>query len=964
MKILKKVLSIVLVAVVLIGIVPIMPVEVEAASGVKAKLDKFMSSYPNGSRWTDSFQGSIQCHGFARFAIYNVFGTHNGSYRTWNYSGTSATGMNVIGSTTSFSSSNVKNLLSNAKCGDILQFNTTKQHTMIVYAVDSDGVWIYDCNWDNNCGISLRKSSFGAWSSRNSTKLTLMRASNYSEIDGDNYVDIGTNFAALILNKGHWKPIENNNGVVQIADEDNYANQYWWFERQSDGSYKISSCLDGTCLDVYNYGSTPGTKVQTTTSNDSTAQRWYVYEQSGGYVLKAKCTDCVLDLPGDSAANGTQLQMYTKNNTSAQIWAIYTGTESMMHAPKLSVSVGNSQSYTVFKWDDVRAESHYDLKIWKNSTSGDPYHLAYKSNSGYKLKLEPGKYYAHVVAVNYFQTQASSWVEFTVQPSYRIAHWFGGLKYGEGTNSAQNSKWLGSYDYDSYIGATLTLGYDKSISPVPNGFYLNDFGSNSITGEWSSYSIGTTVTQNASDMYFEYHYYPHTYTITYNLNGGTNASSNPSTYNVLYGFTLENPTREGYTFAGWTDATGNKVTGINPGKNASFATNSTYDSFCKELAGRTTGNQTLTANWVADYCTITYDANGGSGVPEPQTALCGETITLSQTTPKRTGYTFMGWSVIQYSDSMFGSDYFPGDSFKVTSNTVLYATWLKGCDNDHSFETTVTNPTCTDGGYTTYVCIYCDLTYNDDETAPLGHSEELVSYLAPTCTDDGYTGDIICTTCNSVFEYGETIEKLGHTYTVEVLKSPTADTKGAYEANCEVCKDYALNSLPALNDENYVIEEITKPSCEYDGLTRYTLKDTTYGEITIDVTAEKTGHSYKATVIAPTCTEGGHTQYVCSSCNDSYADSYTTATGHSYVDGICTACGAVSDETGDEGTHGSGDANGDGMINSMDANIVKRILAGAVSPTNDQIKNADLDGDGELNSIDANLLSKLLSGSN
>ena len=44
-----------------------------------------------------------------------------------------------------------------------------------------------------------------------------------------------------------------------------------------------------------------------------------------------------------------------------------------------------------------------------------------------------------------------------------------------------------------------------------------------------------------------------TYTITYNLNSGTNASGNPETSTVETAtFSLNNPTRTGYTFAGWT----------------------------------------------------------------------------------------------------------------------------------------------------------------------------------------------------------------------------------------------------------------------------------------------------------------------------------------------------------------------------------------------------------------------------
>ncbi|MBR4656018.1 MAG: hypothetical protein IKO68_05510 [Oscillospiraceae bacterium] len=53
-------------------------------------------------------------------------------------------------------------------------------------------------------------------------------------------------------------------------------------------------------------------------------------------------------------------------------------------------------------------------------------------------------------------------------------------------------------------------------------------------------------------------------------------------------------------------------------------------------------------------------------------------------------------------------------------------------------------------------------------------------------------------------------------------------------------------------------------------------------------------HSYKATVVAPTCTAKGYTEHKCS-CGDAYKDSYTDALGHSFseqtVAATCTSGG-------------------------------------------------------------------------
>lgn len=70
--------------------------------------------------------------------------------------------------------------------------------------------------------------------------------------------------------------------------------------------------------------------------------------------------------------------------------------------------------------------------------------------------------------------------------------------------------------------------------------------------------------------------------------------------------------------------------------------------------------------------TVSYNANGGSGAPSSQSKKWGATLTLSSTTPTRTGYTFAGWNT--KSDGT-GTNYAKGASFTANVNTTLYAKW-------------------------------------------------------------------------------------------------------------------------------------------------------------------------------------------------------------------------------------------------------------------------------------------------
>lgn len=117
------------------------------------------------------------------------------------------------------------------------------------------------------------------------------------------------------------------------------------------------------------------------------------------------------------------------------------------------------------------------------------------------------------------------------------------------------------------------------------------------------------------------------FTIDYTLNGGN--ATNPANYTFeSSAITLNNPTRDGYTFAGWTGSNG-----------------STPQTTVTITSG-STGNKSYTANWTPVNYNISYDLNGGSVTPTNAnpTTYNIETATFALTNPTRDGYTFKGWT--------------------------------------------------------------------------------------------------------------------------------------------------------------------------------------------------------------------------------------------------------------------------------------------------------------------------------
>lgn len=109
----------------------------------------------------------------------------------------------------------------------------------------------------------------------------------------------------------------------------------------------------------------------------------------------------------------------------------------------------------------------------------------------------------------------------------------------------------------------------------------------------------------------------------------------------------------------------------------------------------------------------------------------------------------------------------------------------------HTYTASVTAPTCTAGGYTTYTCSKCGDSYRGNETAALGHN-----FVNGSCT-----------------RCGESDGSCRHSYTSAVV-APTCTTSGYTVYTCTKCGDsYTANQTPALG-HNFVNGYCTRCGCE------------------------------------------------------------------------------------------------------------------------------------------------------
>ncbi len=216
----------------------------------------------------------------------------------------------------------------------------------------------------------------------------------------------------------------------------------------------------------------------------------------------------------------------------------------------------------------------------------------------------------------------------------------------------------------------------------------------------------------------------------------------------------------------------------------------------------------------------------------------------------------------------------------------------------HDYESVVTEPTCTEQGYTTYTC-HCNDSYIDNYVEALGHIEVVDNAVAPTCTETGLTEGKHCSVCNEVLVAQEVVEANGHDYD-SVVTEPTCTEQGYTTYTCHCSDSYIDNYVGALGHTE-VIDNAVAPTCTETGLTEGKHCSVSNEVLVGQEVVEANGHDYDEVVIEPTCTEQGYTTYTCH-CNHSYIDNYVEALGHTKV--VDNAVAPTCTETGlTEGKH-------------------------------------------------------------
>lgn len=217
----------------------------------------------------------------------------------------------------------------------------------------------------------------------------------------------------------------------------------------------------------------------------------------------------------------------------------------------------------------------------------------------------------------------------------------------------------------------VDLTFSEELTIPEEGYTRNGYDflgwNTSANGKGTAYTEGMKVkglsTKDKATVTLYAQWQERPFEILYELNGGVNNAKNPDSYSLNKTVSLQNPTREGFTFAGWyTDA--------------GFA-----DGTQIRKIEKNPGDITVYARWRENVYTIKLDGNGGKRadkkVMSPVNAAFTEEKVLPSNEYVRAGYRFEGWNTrkdgkgTSYADGETVSGLLAKDKAAVT----LYAQW-------------------------------------------------------------------------------------------------------------------------------------------------------------------------------------------------------------------------------------------------------------------------------------------------
>lgn len=591
----KKVISIMLILIAAFsfakfgGEMPIAQAASLTQNEFDSKLSSARSKYPNGCN-NDTYSwyvaGSLvgyQCHGYARWLSYYVWGSdfRNGNGTNWTrYEATS-------------SDSKIDKLVP----GDVIRYRggTSKSwnHTIFVTSISGDTVYFTDCNSDGNCTVkwdrSFSKSTLSTY-----LKTTLYNSGNEASSTGRGYI---AHYTLNNLGKHTHSYISNYEAAHPHKVYKKCSCGDWYYTGDTKYLDSCSDCWDKNRVDVW------ASRVNETTelsegivknryqfwfkfANKDTGALYNSYGSIRGYKSKISVYN----------PDGSELYSYTYDDSDYnwiraipekigkyKIEIVLTGNITAKYSEYFEVK---SDAQITFDTGHLIMVKGQSKSFYAKATGNWPKNsylkesintnIATAKRDGHTITItavKPGiTFYSLKIIDPEGNVLTEKRIMIKVSPDvYKVTYYANG---GSGAPMEQEKKY----------GVNLTL---SSTVPLRNGYVFTGWNTKE-DGSGKKYSPGDIYSENEKlNLYAQWK--TNAYTLTYDGNGYSSYSSKVE--NVVTTTIKTNmPNRFGYTFLGWSTNSSATSATYTPGSTISLSSNTTLYAVWKSAQSVSAGN--------------------------------------------------------------------------------------------------------------------------------------------------------------------------------------------------------------------------------------------------------------------------------------------------------------------------------------------------------------------------------------
>ncbi len=318
--------------------------------------------------------------------------------------------------------------------------------------------------------------------------------------------------------------------------------------------------------------------------------------------------------------------------------------------------------------------------VWRQKT----YTITYNANGGSPTPSSQTKRYGESIYITTSRPSRTHYyfVGWSKNANSKTADYYPNQVYRDNQSVTLYAVWSSAgffsitYDANGGIGEPdiqqeIPIGTNATIStkrPTRSGYTFLGWSKNrTATTPDSNYAPGKTYS-GPSDLQLYAIWGANNQKLIVNPNKGTwrNATTS-TTLNMTANSTteIEKPTPPtGYAFLEWEVTSGDAT--LMPTISGNYEVTMGIS------------DTTIVAKYTKRYYIVSYNKNTTSVVTNMPSSINKEyqsKVTISETVPKRTGYTFLGWSENKLSTTP-NSNYAPGKTFNMpSSNVTLYAIW-------------------------------------------------------------------------------------------------------------------------------------------------------------------------------------------------------------------------------------------------------------------------------------------------